>query len=39
MGVFDKIKASLARTKQQFVERFDDIDTPCGGALAALMLG
>jgi fused signal recognition particle receptor len=25
MGVFDKIKASLARTKQQFVERFDDI--------------
>jgi fused signal recognition particle receptor len=25
MGFFDKIKASLARTKQQFVERFDDI--------------
>ncbi|HEX4565894.1 MAG TPA: signal recognition particle-docking protein FtsY [Vicinamibacterales bacterium] len=25
MGVFDKIKASLARTKQQFVDRFDDI--------------
>ena len=25
MGVFDRIKASLARTKQQFVERFDDI--------------
>jgi fused signal recognition particle receptor len=25
MGFFDKFKASLARTKQQFVERFDDI--------------
>ena len=25
MGFFDKIKASLARTKEQFVERFDDI--------------
>ncbi len=25
MGFFDKIKASLARTKQQFVERFDDV--------------
>jgi fused signal recognition particle receptor len=25
MGFFDKIKASLTRTKQQFVERFDDI--------------
>jgi fused signal recognition particle receptor len=25
MGFFDKIKASLERTKQQFVERFDDI--------------
>jgi fused signal recognition particle receptor len=25
MAFFDKIKASLARTKQQFVERFDDI--------------
>jgi len=25
MGFFDKIKTSLARTKQQFVERFDDI--------------
>jgi fused signal recognition particle receptor len=32
MGFFDKIKASLTRTKEQFVERFDDIvgraDTP-----------
>jgi fused signal recognition particle receptor len=32
MGFFDKIKASLARTKEQFVERFDEIvgraDTP-----------
>jgi fused signal recognition particle receptor len=25
MGFFDKIKASLTRTKEQFVERFDDI--------------
>jgi fused signal recognition particle receptor len=25
MGFFDKIKQSLTRTKQQFVERFDDI--------------
>src|ERR671910_7366 len=25
MGFFDKIKASLARTKEQFVERFDEI--------------
>jgi fused signal recognition particle receptor len=25
MGFFDKIKESLARTKQQFVERFDDV--------------
>ena len=25
MGFFDKIKQSLARTKEQFVERFDDI--------------
>jgi fused signal recognition particle receptor len=25
MGFFDKIKQSLAKTKQQFVERFDDI--------------
>src|SRR5215471_14679133 len=25
MGFFDKIRTSLARTKQQFVERFDDI--------------
>ena len=25
MGFFDKIKQSLSRTKQQFVERFDDI--------------
>ena len=25
MGFFDKIKTSLTRTKQQFVERFDDI--------------
>src|SRR6266571_4172168 len=25
MGFFDKIKASLARTTQQFVERFDDV--------------
>ena len=25
MGFFDKIKASLTRTTQQFVERFDDI--------------
>jgi fused signal recognition particle receptor len=25
MGFFDKIKQSLARTKQQFVERFDEI--------------
>ena len=32
MGFFDKIKASLTRTKEQFVERFDEIvgraDTP-----------
>jgi len=32
MGFFDKIKASLTRTKEQFIERFDDIvgraDTP-----------
>jgi fused signal recognition particle receptor len=32
MGFFDKIKASLARTKEQFVDRFDEIvgraDTP-----------
>jgi len=32
MGLFDKIKASLTRTKEQFVERFDEIlgraDTP-----------
>jgi fused signal recognition particle receptor len=32
MGFFDRIKASLARTKEQFVERFDEIvgraDTP-----------
>src|SRR5947207_10983344 len=25
MGVFDRIKQSLARTKEQFVERFDEI--------------
>src|SRR5215207_3914534 len=25
MGFFDKIKASLTRTKQQFVERFDEV--------------
>src|SRR3954466_4585867 len=25
MGFFDKIKASLTRTKEQFVERFDEI--------------
>lgn len=25
MGVFDKIKQSLTRTKQQFVERFDEV--------------
>src|SRR3954451_12766323 len=25
MGFFDKIKASLARTKEQFVDRFDEI--------------
>src|SRR5437868_14380510 len=25
MGFFDKIKKSLTRTKEQFVERFDDI--------------
>ena len=25
MGFFDKIKQSLARTKEQFVERFDDV--------------
>src|ERR687885_437889 len=25
MGFFDKIKKSLARTKEQFVERFDEI--------------
>src|SRR5215813_14902879 len=25
MGVFDRIKASLTRTKEQFVERFDEI--------------
>jgi fused signal recognition particle receptor len=34
MGFFDKIKASLTRTKEQFVERFDEIvgraDTPAG---------
>src|SRR5215471_10811805 len=32
MGFFDRIKASLTRTKEQFVERFDEIvgraDTP-----------
>jgi fused signal recognition particle receptor len=32
MGLFDRIKASLTRTKEQFVERFDEIvgraDTP-----------
>jgi fused signal recognition particle receptor len=32
MGFFDKIKASLTRTKEQFIERFDEIvgraDTP-----------
>ena len=32
MGFFDKIKASLTRTKEQFVKRFDEIvgraDTP-----------
>ena len=25
MGFFDRIKQSLSRTKQQFVERFDDV--------------
>src|SRR5258705_9408479 len=25
MGVFDKIKQSLTRTKEQFVDRFDEI--------------
>src|SRR5438874_8561078 len=25
MGFFDRIKASLTRTKEQFVERFDEI--------------
>ena len=25
MGFFDKIKQSLTRTKEQFVERFEDI--------------
>ena len=28
MGFFDKIKQALTRTKQQFVERFDEIVTP-----------
>jgi len=25
MGFFDKIKQSLARTKEQFVERFEEV--------------
>ena len=35
MGFFDKIKQSLTRTKEQFVERFDEIVAPRRRAGAA----